>query len=537
MRKASCLGRAALAVVASSVALPVYAGTIPLQAGDLTVTEFMAEPENGIPMYYGEWFEIYNGSGRNLNLNGLEIYGSSGSDSGFTIDQNLYLAAGDYLVLGVDGDTALNGGVDLDYVYTRSDTGATIFDLERTGDTIRLVYDGLTLDSITWTAGTWFVAQGYSHQVNTNAFENEWANDLPQNWCSSPSETIQDEGWYGSPGEANKLCNDSGDDADGDGYTEATGDCDDEDAYVNPAAIDGTEDPYGLADDDADCDGVRDDGEIDDDGDGYSEVDGDCDDDNASIHPMAEEIYDDRDNDCNGCVDDVDDDLAGWTECGYIDEGDPEDETDDRYVYDCDDEDDQVNPSQAEIAYDDIDQDCDGVDWCDVDADGHWADSSHCPEGVECCIDDDGNAGDDCDDRNANVNPGMSEGNPDAGGFADGLDNDCSGAADEPYQDLDNDGWTEAEGDCWDDADDIRAALVYPGAEELCDALLDNDCNGMYNDNCSNEAGFSTVQGGGICSLASTEPSSRSGVAGLVLGGLAILVGLRRRRDDVGVRR
>ena len=120
----------------------------------------------------------------------------------------------------------------------------TVFDLERTGDTIRLIYDGLTLDTVTWTSATWDVTQQYSHQVNANAFDNEWANDLPQNWCQAPSETLQDEGWYGTPGGVNSLCNDSGDDADGDGFTEATGDCNDEDPEeVNPSAIDSTEDP------------------------------------------------------------------------------------------------------------------------------------------------------------------------------------------------------------------------------------------------------------------------------------------------------
>ena len=503
---------------------PLWAGTTaPIAPGDLTVTEFMTEPENEIPMYYGEWFEIYNGSGRNLDLDGLEIEGTSGMDTGFTINETLYIAAGDYLVFGVNSDTELNGNVDLDYVYTRSSGTTTVFDLERTGDTIRLIYDGLTLDTVTWTSATWDVTQQYSHQVNSNAYDNEWANDLPQNWCQAPSETLQDEGWYGTPGEVNSLCNDSGDDADGDGFTEATGDCNDEDPEVNPSAIDGTEDPYGLPNDDADCDGVRDDGEIDDDGDGYSEVDGDCDDDNASINPMASEIYDERDNDCNGCIDDVDDDLDGWTECG--------EETGE--LYDCDDDNDEVNPSQSEIAYDAIDQDCDGLDQCDLDGDGFYADSSHCLAGVECCQYGDDSPGDDCDDRNANINPSMSEGDPDAGGFADGLDNDCSGEPDEPYQDRDGDGWTEAEGDCWDDAGDIRAALVYPGAEELCDDFLDNDCNGLYNDNCTNPRGYAQVQGGGSCGLI---PSSRldgrdSGVP--IVGILALLIGLRRRSSGV----
>ena len=103
--------------------------------------------------------------------------------------------------------------------------------------------------------------------------------------------------------------------------------------------------------------------------------------------------------------------------------------------------------------------------------------------------------------------------------------------------DLDGDGWTSSEGDCWDDADDIRAALVFPGAEELCDDLLDNDCNGLYNDNCSNPAGYSTVQGGGICGLVRSEHAGRSGTGGLVLGMLGFLIGLRRRNVDAGERR
>ena len=501
---------------------PGYAAGIePNLPGDLTVTEFMTEPENGIPMYYGEWFEIYNGSGRNLDLDGLEVFGTSGLDSGFTISGTLYIAAGDYVVLGVDGDTTRNGGVDLDYVYTRTVPGTTIFDLDRTGDTIRLVYDGITLDTLTWEAGSWFVAQGYSHQVNSNAFDNEWANDLPHNWCSSPSETLQTEGWYGSPSITNSLCNDSGDDVDGDGYTEATGDCDDEDAYVNPSAIDGYEDPYGLPNDDADCDGIRDDGEDDDDGDGYSEVEGDCDDDNASIHPMAEEIYDERDNDCNGCIDDVDDDDDGWTECG-------EDEED--TLYDCDDDDALVNPSEFETAYDAIDQDCDGFDECDLDGDGYNADSSHCVSGIECCWYDEETPGDDCDDSNALENPGGSEGDPNAGGIPDGMDNDCSGEADEPYQDRDGDGFTAAEGDCLDDPTVDRAVLVYPGAEELCDDFLDNDCNGLYNDNCSDQAGYATIQGGGVCGQVQREASLRTRWGAFAFAFLALTIGARRRR-------
>jgi hypothetical protein len=57
----------------------------------------------------------------------------------------------------------------------------------------------------------------------------------------------------------------------------------------------------------------------------------------------------------------------------------------------------------------------------------------------------------------------------------DGLDNNCDGLIDEPF-DLDNDGYTTCEGDCND-----RSRLIHPGAPERCDGV-DNDCDG-YIDN------------------------------------------------------
>ncbi|RME26237.1 MAG: hypothetical protein D6798_07125 [Deltaproteobacteria bacterium] len=89
-------------------------------------------------------------------------------------------------------------------------------------------------------------------------------------------------------------------DDDGDGYTELAGDCDDGYALTFPGATE-------LADGrDNDCNGLVDDGTelYDDDGDGYAESEGDCDDDNDDIHPGATETCGDGvDNDCNGYAD------------------------------------------------------------------------------------------------------------------------------------------------------------------------------------------------------------------------------------------
>ncbi len=43
----------------------------------------------------------------------------------------------------------------------------------------------------------------------------------------------------------------------------------------------------------------------------------------------------------------------------------------------------------------------------------------------------------------------------------------------EPDVDNDGDGFTEAQGDCND-----NNATIYPGAEEICDDGIDQDCDG-----------------------------------------------------------
>ena len=92
-------------------------------------------------------------------------------------------------------------------------------------------------------------------------------------------------------------------DDDGDGYTASEGDCDDLDPTVAP---DAPEEVNGWDDD---CDGWIDDGTpvVDDDGDEYREVDGDCDDSDPDVWPGQRESFDGIDDDCDGRIDDVDD--------------------------------------------------------------------------------------------------------------------------------------------------------------------------------------------------------------------------------------
>ncbi len=89
-------------------------------------------------------------------------------------------------------------------------------------------------------------------------------------------------------------------------------------------------------------------GPVDDDGDGFTVEDGDCDDADASIHPGAEDTwYDGVDTNCDEASD-------------YDADGDGHD-SDDYDGDDCDDADATISPSADEIWDDGIDQDCDGL--------------------------------------------------------------------------------------------------------------------------------------------------------------------------------
>ena len=176
-------------------------------------------------------------------------------------------------------------------------------------------------------------------------------------------------------------------DADGDGIWPCQGDCDDANAALFPGAI---ELCNGLDDD---CNGSPGADEVDNDGDGSNECEGnDCDDGNASIWPGSPELCDGVDNNCNGVLDDtVDVDGDGWTTCGSDAVPGSGDE-------DCDDQDATLNLS-------------------DVDGDGYVSCDSY--SGPDLAI----LGGGDCNDFNAAQWPG----NPNWENQAFDPDLDCDG--------------------------------------------------------------------------------------------------------------
>ena len=336
-------------------------------------------------------------------------------------------------------------------------------------------------------------------------------------------------------------------DADGDGYgdsatrTEACSapagtvtndtDCDDDDITVHPAAVEACNEV------DDNCDGSVDEGlgsawYADADADGFGDAetevvacavpsgfvadDSDCDDALSDVNPDAEEVCDERDNDCDDDVDEgvattffIDLDADGWGGFSATTDACAEPVGYATLLGDCDDSDPAVNPDALEVC-NSIDDDCDGdiddddpsVDpstgatfYTDTDADGY----GDATTGTWSCAATSTTVADatDCDDTDGAVHPGATE-------VCNSIDDDCDGDIDDDdpsvdpttgttwYDDSDSDGYGDLSTGAWacvaaagqvdlgTDCDDGNSS-VHPGAAEVCNTI-DDDCDGDIDD-------------------------------------------------------
>ncbi len=489
-----------------------------LVPGELIVSELMISPTAATR---GEWLEVQNLSTGRLDLQGLEV---ATETELVVIADSIVLNPGEVAVLAQYKDT--NGRIP-----TVHATYGDALTLDDTAGLVRLTFEGVELDVVSWEAGVDPVFVGASLQVDGELAARGRSADADA-WCIGTIE-YNNRGDLGSPGEANGAC---GIDGDGDGVPLEL-DCDDSEAATHPWAdevCDG---------EDNDCNGSVDDDALDPmpfwadtDGDGFGAAgtaikaceapegyvrrSGDCDDSVASTHPGADEVCDAIDNDCDSSVDEqavdartfyVDSDKDGYggamgslLACeapeGYAE-----------VSGDCNDARSDAHPGATETC-DGRDNDCDGAtdeDAADalqfyVDADGDGFGSSEAVFACEAPADA-VDIGGDCDDTRAGVAPGAKE-------VCDGIDNDCDGETDEDarttwYADADGDqygdpnvtrdacsqpvGFVAIARDC-DDSD----PAVSPAGVETCDRI-DNDCNGVI-DECGGNTFYRDADGDGF---------------------------------------
>ena len=225
----------------------------------------------------------------------------------------------------------------------------------------------------------------------------------------------------------------------------------------------------------------------------YPQVD--CNDLSNNIHPGHLEWCDGLDNDCDQIADEgCDQDGDGYCHAPVLKWGvglicsSPE--------VDCDDDDESIHPGADELC-DGINQNCNLKvdDGCDGDSDGYCANAP--PASVAYCYQGIGKANDpsctavdkscpqgfhDCNDTNYNVHPGAAE-------ICNAMDDDCDTKVDEEF-DKDKDGYCAqgaamtpgciaclagAPADCND-----TYSAINPGADDLPDLLgVDQNCDGL----------------------------------------------------------
>ena len=351
------------------------------------------------------------------------------------------------------------------------------------------------------------------------------------------------------------------------------GDCDDESAAIHPNASEVCNEV------DDDCDGITDPPLIpgcvsyfaDKDADGWgnsavkscicqplapytADKGGDCDDLKAEVHPAAEEVCNELDDNCDGKTDpagadgctlfffDGDEDGVGFTPVSAcLCQPTPTYSTED--FGDCDDQDNAVYPGAAELC-NNFDDDCDfQVDelypekglLCDGE------DIDFCKNGTYTCTVDGG--GTECvnetttkaelcngvdDDCDGEIDEDFPDGDED--GFADCLDQDddgdgiydlldnCPSAANGDQADQDGDGIgdvcdVDVDGDGADNELDCAPLdpAIHPAAEEVCNGIDDNcqegtdepwpelgvACDGVDSDECANGTNTCKADGSG----------------------------------------
>jgi hypothetical protein len=160
-----------------------------IEPGIIVITELQINPE-AVADSLGEWLEIFNTTGYDINLRGW-VLKDDGADS-HTISDDVIVPSLGYAVLGLNSDYSSNGGVSIDYQYSS-------FNLANSdGDEVVLLAGGQEVDRVVF-PGTFDVA-GKSKELSRNHID-DLANDTLTNWCTAENQLPS--GDYGTPGWAN----------------------------------------------------------------------------------------------------------------------------------------------------------------------------------------------------------------------------------------------------------------------------------------------------------------------------------------------
>ncbi len=194
--------------------------------GDIIITELMTDPSGNEGNK--EWFEVYNTTNQDIDMNGWIIEDESSSSKAHLITSSVIILANDYAVFSPTNDDTENGGItNVAYAYgfASSPDGSTIdpddyprlnnetsFDDGDTSDDetdgIRITLnDGTLIDEVIYNYGYGSMpinfppqgtAEGFSVELILGAYDSA-ANDVDTNWVVATT-AYGDSGMFGTPG-------------------------------------------------------------------------------------------------------------------------------------------------------------------------------------------------------------------------------------------------------------------------------------------------------------------------------------------------
>ena len=177
---------------------PQCVPTLPVDPGDILVTEVMYDTQTPLSEAQAEWFELYNNSGRPLILDTCSVTDFGGASADLS---GVVLSPEAYAVFARSGDPDLNGGLDVQGTFT--------FSLNNDGDLLNITCGNNPIDTVAYDDGPDFPnAQQATIQLDPGAFDVD-ANDSGNNWCLGTEVYFAGEPGQehrGTPGEANTGC-------------------------------------------------------------------------------------------------------------------------------------------------------------------------------------------------------------------------------------------------------------------------------------------------------------------------------------------
>ena len=174
-------------------------------AGGLVITEIRGNQSGTTSDTLGQWIELYNASGGDLDLEGLtlDLRRLDGSDQGLVrVRRSLPVAAGAYVVLGRFDDATRPAYVDYGWAPDLLTSSGQLRDIVSAGaidaDACEQQVDRVVFEALP-AAGT------YALGVSPPDAD---ANDAAAAWCTDASDDDDPitRGLPGSPGEANPPC-------------------------------------------------------------------------------------------------------------------------------------------------------------------------------------------------------------------------------------------------------------------------------------------------------------------------------------------